>query len=177
MSIINKHPFKDVLILNSDVHADDRGCFLEGFRKDFLEENNIPPLVQQNISLSKKDVFRGLHYQLAPAAQGKLIRCVRGRLLDVMVDIRKRSDTFKQHGMIELNSLWKSVYIPPGYAHGFKALEDNTVLEYHTTDYYNKDLERCINVMDPDLDIFIPGDMIRSDKDKESPFLDRTDIF
>lgn len=142
---------KDLLIFEPRVFADDRGWFMESFnQKNFeqaLAERNlpIPQFVQDNHSMSQKGVVRGLHYQLNPHAQGKLVRVVQGRAWDVAVDIRQDSATFGQWVGVELTGEnHKQFWIPAGFAHGFIALEDNTQFLYKTTDYYSKECERSL---------------------------------
>lgn len=142
---------KDLLIFEPRVFADDRGWFMESFNQQVFEQalqergQDIPKFVQDNHSYSKKGVLRGLHYQLNPHAQGKLVRVVQGRAWDVAVDIREDSDTFGQWVGVELSSEnHKQFWIPAGFAHGFIALEDHTHFLYKTTDYYAKDYERSI---------------------------------
>lgn len=168
---------KDLLIFEPRVFADDRGWFMESFnQKNFeqaLTERNleVPKFVQDNHSYSQKGVLRGLHYQLNPHAQGKLVRVVQGRAWDVAVDIRKDSETFGQWVGVELSGEnHKQFWIPAGFAHGFVALEDNTQFLYKTTDYYSKECERSIVWNDLDIKIQWPLDNIESliitDKDK-----------
>lgn len=154
---------KDLLIFEPRVFADDRGWFMESFNQQVFEKAlsdrglDIPNFVQDNHSFSKKGVLRGLHYQLNPHAQGKLVRVVQGRAWDVAVDIRKDSETFGQWVGIELSGEnHKQFWIPAGFAHGFIALEDNTQFLYKTTDYYSKECERSIVWNDADIAIEWP---------------------
>lgn len=158
---------KDLLIFEPRVFADERGWFMESFnQKNFeqaLAERNleIPNFVQDNHSMSQKGVLRGLHYQLNPHAQGKLVRVVQGRAWDVAVDIRQGSPTFGQWVGIELTGEnHRQFWIPAGFAHGFIALEDNTQFLYKTTDYYAKECERSIIWNDPTLAIDWPLDQV-----------------
>lgn len=150
----------DVLILEPKVFGDDRGWFMESFNlKTFtsaLEERGleVPNFVQDNHSMSQAGVLRGLHYQMDPFAQGKLVRVVQGKALDVAVDIRKNSPTFGQWVSVELSGAnHRQFWIPAGFAHGFLALEDNTHFLYKTTNYYNKESERSILWNDDTLSI------------------------
>lgn len=150
----------DVLILEPKVFGDDRGWFMESFNlKTFtsaLEERGleVPNFLQDNHSMSQAGVLRGLHYQLDPFAQGKLVRVVQGKALDVAVDIRKNSPTFGQWASVELSGdNHRQFWIPAGFAHGFLALEDNTHFLYKTTNYYNKESERSILWNDDTLSI------------------------
>lgn len=149
-----------LLILEPRVFGDDRGWFMESFNQkvfeQILKERNlpIPQFVQDNHSCSQKNTLRGLHFQKAPYAQGKLVRVVQGKAWDVAVDIRPESKTYGQWVGVELsgeNS--KQFWIPEGFAHGFVALEDNTHFLYKTTNYYNKESEGAIIWNDPILDI------------------------
>lgn len=168
---------KGLLILEPRVFGDDRGWFMESFnQKNFeqaLTERNleIPNFVQDNHSYSQKGVLRGLHYQLYPHAQGKLVRVVQGRAWDVAVDIRQDSPTFGQWMGVELTGEnHKQFWIPAGFAHGFVALEDNTQFLYKTTNYYSKEYERSIVWNDVDLAIEWPLggglELKLTDKDK-----------
>ena len=123
----------DVIIIEPKVHGDSRGYFVETFRQDKLEEflGFKINFCQDNESKSSKGVLRGLHYQLHPAAQTKLVRVIQGRVLDVAVDIRKNSPTFGQHVAVELTSEnKKQLLVPRGFAHGFVVLEDDTIFAY-----------------------------------------------
>ncbi|MHA3112672.1 dTDP-4-dehydrorhamnose 3,5-epimerase [Acinetobacter sp. ANC 4193] len=174
---------KDLLIFEPRVFADERGWFMESFnQKSFeqaLTERNleIPNFVQDNHSMSQKGVLRGLHYQLGPHAQGKLVRVVQGRAWDVAVDIRQDSATFGQWVGVELTGEnHRQFWIPAGFAHGFIALEDNTQFLYKTTDYYAKECERAIIWNDLTLAIDWPLDQVDevlvSDKDQvANPFI------
>ena len=168
-----------LLILEPRVFGDDRGWFMESFNKkafeQILKERNlpIPQFVQDNHSCSQKNTLRGLHFQKAPYAQGKLVRVVQGKAWDVAVDIRTESKTYGQWVGVELsgeNS--KQFWIPEGFAHGFVALEDNTQFLYKTTNYYNKDSEGAIIWNDPTLDIDWSIDdldkILVSDKDQKA---------
>lgn len=154
---------KDLLIFEPRVFADDRGWFMESFNQQVFEKAlsdrglEVPNFVQDNHSFSKKGVLRGLHYQLNPHAQGKLVRVVQGRAWDVAVDIRKGSETFGQWVGVELSGEnHKQFWIPAGFAHGFIALEDNTQFLYKTTNYYSKECERSIVWNDPEIGIEWP---------------------
>jgi len=154
---------KDLLILEPRIFADERGWFMESFNQQIFERAlterglNVPAFVQDNHSLSQKGVLRGLHYQLDPHAQGKLVRVVQGRAWDVAVDIRQDSPTFGGWVGVELSSEnHKQFWIPAGFAHGFIALEDNTQFLYKTTDYYSKECERSIVWNDQRLNIEWP---------------------
>lgn len=154
---------KDLLIFEPRIFADDRGWFMESYNKKVfqaaLKERglDVPTFVQDNHSFSKRGVVRGLHYQVAPHAQGKLVRVVQGRAWDVAVDIRPESPTFGQWVGVELSGEnHRQFWMPAGFAHGFIALEDNTQFLYKTTDYYAKECERSLLWNDPDLAIEWP---------------------
>ena len=133
--------------------------------------------MQDNHSKSTKDVLRGLHYQIHSKAQGKLIRAIQGEIFDVVVDIRKDSPTFGQWvGKALSADNKKQLWIPPGYAHGFMALDDSTEIVYKVTNFYSKAHERTINYKDPLINIRWPEfnqDYILSQKDLNAPFLER----
>jgi dTDP-4-dehydrorhamnose 3,5-epimerase len=160
-----------LLLIQPRVFEDDRGHFMEFFRKDKIREVGIGfEFVQENESRSKKNVLRGLHYQEPPFEQGKLVRVVSGMAQDVALDIRKNSSTYGQwysHKLSEENKTM--LWIPPGFAHGFLALEDDTVLQYKCTAYYNRDSERSIRWNDPQLAIRwqVPNPLL-SDKDRNA---------
>ncbi len=141
----------ELLIFEPRIFADERGWFMESFNQNVFEKAlkergfDVPTFVQDNHSMSSKGVLRGLHYQIEPYAQGKLVRVVQGRAFDVAVDIRKNSPTFGQWVGVELNTeTHRQFWIPAGFAHGFVALEDNTQFLYKTTNFYHKDSERSI---------------------------------
>ena len=154
----------DVVIIEPTIFSDERGWFMESFNEERFNSGlqalglpKVRPFVQDNHSSSKLGVLRGLHFQMAPHAQGKLVRVVEGVAFDVAVDIRKGSPTFLKWVGIELSSANKKMlWIPEGFAHGFVALEENTHFLYKTTDYYNKDSERSILWSDPSLGIRWP---------------------
>lgn len=172
MEII-KTPLEGLLIIKPDVFEDDRGYFFESFNQDkFLRAGLDLKFLQDNESKSKKGVLRGLHFQAPPYAQGKLVRVMRGSVLDVAVDIRKDSPTYGKWESIVLSGQNKWMYwIPPGFAHGFATLEDDTIFFYKCTNVYNKDSEGSILWNDPALEIkWGIADPVISDKDKVSPF-------
>jgi dTDP-4-dehydrorhamnose 3,5-epimerase len=150
----------EVLILEPTVFADERGFFLESFNQRAFEAaiGHRATFVQDNHSRSQRGVLRGLHYQLPPHAQGKLVRVVRGSAFDVAVDIRKGSATFGRWFGATLDAAsQRQMWIPPGFAHGFLALEDDTDFLYKTTDYYSRDCERAIVWNDPAIEIKWPN--------------------
>ena len=161
--------------------GDDRGFFRELGRRSEFEAAGIPQFVQDNESSSQLAVLRGLHYQLEPYAQGKLVRAVRGRVWDVAVDFRRGSDTFLQWIGVELdaeksNMLW----LPPGFGHGFVALTDPAVIHYRATAEYHADSDRTVAFDDPEIDIKWPdvgGDFIVSEKDRLAPRVADAELF
>jgi len=167
----------DVILIEPTVHGDSRGYFLETFRQD-LFENAIGyqvNFVQDNESKSTKGVLRGLHYQLPPYAQAKLVRVIEGSVLDVAVDIRKSSPTFGQHVAVELTADNKhQLFVPHGFAHGFVVLSDSATFAYKVDNYYAKEYDRGIAFDDNDLDIdwqLLLELLQLSDKDKSHPNL------
>ena len=140
MDII-KTPIDGLLVIKPKVFGDDRGYFFESWSKDAFAKNGLDlDFIQDNQSLSSKGVLRGLHFQNPPFAQGKLVRVIKGRVLDVAVDIRKESQTYGQYFSVELSEENKTIFwIPPGFAHGFIALEDDTIFTYKCTGVYNKE--------------------------------------
>jgi len=160
----------DVLIIKPKVFEDARGYFYESYNALLFQQHGVDVnFVQDNQSLSQKGVLRGLHFQNPPHAQGKLVRVIKGAVLDVVVDIRKKSPTYGQHFDIELNEKNKvQLWIPVGFAHGFVTLEDDTIFSYKCTNYYNKPSEDCILWNDPDIGINWKIDMpLLSEKDKQ----------
>ncbi len=154
MEII-KTNIPDLYIVKPTVFEDHRGYFFESYNKEvFLRHGIDQNFVQDNESKSQKNVLRGLHFQTPPFAQGKLVRVIRGSVLDVAVDIRKSSPTYGKWASIELTQENKWMYwVPPGFAHGFVTLEDNTTFFYKCTNMYNKESEGSILWNDPDLNI------------------------
>lgn len=162
----------EVLIFEPRVFADDRGWFMESFNQAVFEKavGYAMPFVQDNHSCSKRGVLRGLHYQLPPYAQGKLVRVTQGRVWDVSVDIRKGSANFGKWVGVELSAEnRRQLWIPPGFAHGFITLSETSEFMYKTTALYNKDSEAAIVWNDPQLTIAWPEiaatDVILAEKD------------
>lgn len=172
MNII-KTPLKGLIIIEPPVFGDERGYFMETFSERAFAKNDMDVhFVQDNESMSGKNVLRGLHFQAPPNAQGKLVSVVSGRVFDVAVDIRKSSPTYGQSFGIELSAENKKrLYIPPGFAHGFLTLEENTIFQYKCTDFYAPQSEGGIAWDDPDINIQWPqkADLIISEKDKNNP--------
>jgi dTDP-4-dehydrorhamnose 3,5-epimerase len=171
-----------LLIIKPQVFEDSRGYFFESYNRDKFAAAGIPvDFVQDNESKSQKGVLRGLHFQKPPFAQGKLVRVMKGAVLDVAVDLRKGSPTYGEWDSIQLSESNKFMYwIPAGMAHGFLTLEDNTVFFYKCTNLYNKESEGALLWSDPDLNIrwdFENPQLSGKDqiaplfKDFDSPFL------
>lgn len=169
-----------LVVVEPRVFGDDRGFFLESYKKSEFASNGISEdFVQDNHSLSKKGVIRGLHYQHNPRAQGKLVRVVKGAVWDVAVDIRKSSKTFLKWIALELSEENnKMFYIPAGFAHGFAALTDNVHLMYKCTNEYDAKLDAGIMWNDPQIALKWPVENpVVSDKDKQLPLLKDAKIF
>jgi dTDP-4-dehydrorhamnose 3,5-epimerase len=152
---ITETPIKDLLIIKPTVFEDSRGYFYESYSKILFQQHGINvDFVQDNQSLSQAGVLRGLHFQNPPFAQGKLVRVIKGAILDVALDLRKESPTYGKHFAIELNEKNKTMlWIPAGFAHGFLTLENDTVFSYKCTNTYNKASEDCILWNDVNLGI------------------------
>ncbi len=167
-------------LIKPRIFEDERGFFMETFKFSEFSRAGIEVVwVQDNHSMSKKGVLRGLHYQLEPVAQGKLVRVVKGAVFDVAVDIRKGSPTFaKWYGVVLSEQNNYMLWIPPGFAHGFVALEDETHLIYKVSGAeYSPSHERTIKWNDPDIGINWPiKDPVLSEKDKMAPFLKDAEI-
>ena len=167
-------PISDLLVFEPKIHEDSRGYFFESFNlQTFRAEGIDINFVQDNQSSSKYGVIRGLHYQLNPSAQVKLIRVLSGRILDVVVDIRKGSPTFGKNFSVELTAEnKKQLFVPAGLAHGFSVLSEESEVLYKCDSFYNKDSEAGILYNDPSLNIDwkIPAEKeIVSEKDKGLP--------
>jgi len=168
---IKEANIKGIFIIEPDIFSDERGYFCEIFSSQKYKNLGIDTnFVQDNISVSNKGVVRGLHFQVVPKAQSKLCQVLRGKVLDVAVDLRRDSPTFAEHFSIELseeNHL--QLYIPQGFAHGFAVLSDDTIFHYKCSDYYSKEHERAIRYDDPILNInWHIKNPIVSDKDKNA---------
>ena len=169
---------KDCILIEPQVFEDDRGFFLESFNKDHYKSIGIASsFVQDNHSSSMRNVLRGLHFQRRKP-QGKLVRVVRGEVLDVALDIRPNSPTFKKWEAVKLSEDNKrQFWIPPGFAHGFLVLSDTADFEYKCTEYYYPDDEMTIRWNDPSLQISWGVDSpIISKKDANAPFLSELDL-
>lgn len=153
---VHSTPIEGLLLIEPSVFRDERGYFFECFNAQrFQEATGLEVnFVQDNESCSGANTLRGLHFQVPPADQGKLVRVTRGVALDVAVDLRKGSPTFGQHHSVLLSAANKlQFWVPPGFAHGFLTLEDDTIFSYKCSGYYNKEAERSLKWDDPDLGI------------------------
>ncbi|MCG6167630.1 dTDP-4-dehydrorhamnose 3,5-epimerase [Leptospira sanjuanensis] len=173
-----RFPIEGPVLIEPKVFGDERGFFFESFKDSAFKQENIPTdFFQDNHSRSARGVLRGMHMQIPPYEQGKLVRVVRGRVIDVVVDIRIGSPTFAQWVSVELSEENKNIFwVPPGFAHGFLTLEDETDFLYKVTQEYNPKNEVGIRWNDPALDIpwktWLPdSDFIVSQRDQETPLL------
>ncbi len=169
-------PLKDAVIIELRRFEDKRGFFLESFKKSTFLQLELPSeIVQENHSLSKKNVLRGMHYQLAPFAQGKLLYCIKGKIFDVILDLRKSSPTFKNAFAIELDeNKPQMLWIPPGFAHGFYTLSDEAYISYKVFgSEYQPSYERSIHWQSPEICKLWPlsDTPIVSPKDSTAPYL------
>ena len=171
---IEKTPIEGVLIVTPQIFGDDRGFFMEVFNADKFAALGLPTEFRQdNHSSSVKGALRGIHFQLPPKPMGKLVRCTRGKVWDVAVDLRKNSPTYKQSFGLELSALnSKMLWIPEGFGHGFYALENSEVL-YKSTNTFDKAGDANIAWNDPELNILWPleGEPILSTRDQAAPQL------
>ena len=175
MNVI-KTAIEGVVIIEPRVFKDSRGYFFESYNKSVFDREVAPiEFVQDNESCSSYGVMRGLHYQRPPHAQSKLVRCVRGRVLDVAVDIRKGSPTYGQHVAVELSEENKrQFFIPRGFAHGFAVLSDTAVFQYQCDNFYAPEADGGISIVDPSLGIdwhIDPTHALLSEKDTLQPLL------
>ena len=178
---IEKTSLPDVLVITPRIHSDNRGAFWETWNLKAFEAAGLPSTwVQDNYSVSKKNVLRGLHYQVIQP-QGKLVRAVRGAVLDVAVDLRRSSPTFGQHVAEELTEdNGRMLWIPEGFGHAFLVLSEVAGFAYKVTDYYNPAGERTIVWNDPQLAIawpIKPEEAIVSDKDAKGATLETAEVF
>jgi len=169
-------PINDLLLYEPEIFGDNRGYFYESYNQNVFEKAGITSnFIQDNQSFSQKGVLRGLHYQLEPFAQAKLVRVIQGSVLDVVVDLRKKSSTYLQHFAVVLsgeNHL--QMFVPRGFAHGYLVLENNTIFSYKCDNLYNKTHERGLYFNDPALNIPWNCDLnlvTLSEKDKLQPLL------
>ena len=167
----------DIFLIQPEIHGDSRGYFFETFRQDEFEQaiGRKIDFVQDSESQSSTNTLRGLHFQLPPFAQSKLVRVIKGKVLDVAVDIRKGSPTFGQYVAVELNDNNKyQLFVPRGFAHGFVVLSEIAILSYKLGNYYSPEHERGLAFDDKELDIDwkIPKDQLNlAKKDQNNPVL------
>ena len=172
----------DVKLIEPEVFEDNRGYFFESFNQDKFKKaiGRSVIFIQENQSMSKKGVIRGLHYQKEPFAQGKLVRAIQGEIFDVIVDIRKSSLTFGQHisyFLSEDNN--KQIWVPPGFAHGFLVTSEIAIIQYKASNFYSPANEGCIIWNDPYLNIQWPrlDKIVLSKKDMAGRFFEDADFF
>ena len=177
---VTRLPIDGLFYFEPQIYKDERGFFFESFNKEKFdrEVGYEVNFVQDNHSKSIKNVFRGFHYQIEPRAQGKLVRVVRGEVIDVAVDIRKDSPTFGQYVSLFLSAEnRRQFWIPVGFAHGFLTVSDEAEFVYKVTDYYSKEHDRSILYNDPELKISLPETVIVSEKDKNGILFKDADFF
>jgi dTDP-4-dehydrorhamnose 3,5-epimerase len=173
----------EIVLIEPVVHEDERGYFVETYRQDELEDflGHRVHFAQDNESKSRYGVLRGLHYQTAPSAQTKLVRAIKGKILDIAVDIREGSPTFGKYISVELSEENKrQLFIPRGFAHGFVVLSDEAIFAYKVDNFYAPDCDRGIAFDDPAIGIdwqIDPKDIILASKDKTNPLLKDADLF
>ena len=158
-----------IIIIKGSMFTDNRGYFYEKYNHQFLKDNNIS-FVQENISKSKKGTIRGLHWQTEPNAQDKLVTCITGEIYDVAVDLRKSSKTYgKYYGIVLKENENISLWIPKGFAHGFQALTDDSIISYSVSGDFSKKDSKTINPLCPQIKIDWPiKDIILSDNDSKA---------
>lgn len=175
---IEKTILQDAFVITPIVYGDSRGWFMETYTKEKLKGVTDVEFVQDNQSYSsQKGIIRGLHCQLNPHCQTKLIRCTKGKIIDVIVDIREGSPTYKKHFKIELSEEnKKQLFIPKGFLHGFLTLTDEVEVQYKVDDYYSKECDRSVKFNDPELGVeWDEENPILSDKDKNAPLFKDSD--
>jgi dTDP-4-dehydrorhamnose 3,5-epimerase len=181
MMQIERLAIEGILVLVPTRRSDQRGFFSETYRSDLLAADGLRAnFVQDNhVYSAERGVLRGLHFQVPPHAQGKLVRCTRGAILDVVVDVRKDSPTWAQYASIELSAEnWKQLWVPPGFAHGYVTLDPNCEVIYKVTDYWAPDCERGVVWNDPDLGIdwrVSESELILTERDRGYPSLREID--
>ncbi len=179
----SKTDIPDVILCGPTVIKDERGYFFESFNKNIFEKHLGKPVhfCQDNEAKSTKGVLRGLHYQLPPFAQSKLVRVISGKVLDIAVDIRRDSPTFGQYVAVELSGENKHLlFVPAGFAHGYVVLSDEAIFSYKVDNYYHKESERGIIYNDSELQIdwkLSFKELIISEKDKIQPKFNKADLF
>lgn len=179
---ITETELKDAYIIEPQVFGDNRGWFMESYNEQKLRDGgvNVPAFIQDNHSFSaQKGIVRGLHCQLNPHSQTKLIRCTRGEIYDVIVDIRKNSPSYKKWIKVLLSAEnKKQLYIPKGFLHGFVTLSDDVEVMYKVDEYYDKASDRSIRFDDPELGVdWGISAPVLSDKDKNAPLLKDSDVY
>jgi dTDP-4-dehydrorhamnose 3,5-epimerase len=176
--IVTQTDLPGVLLLEPKVFTDARGAFFEAYnRKQLLGAGIDQEFVQDNQSTSKRNVLRGLHYQIQ-RPQGKLVRVLRGEIFDVAVDCRRSSPTFGKSAHVRLSENHKMIWIPAGFAHGFLVLSESAEVLYKTTDFYAPEFERTLLWNDPRLSIPWPfGEPVLSDKDRRGQLLNEAETF
>ncbi len=177
---IEKTPIEGLLVFQPKIFKDERGYFFESYREEYFKKEGINAgFVQENESKSIKGVVRGLHYQLNPYSQSKLVRVIEGAVFDVAVDLRKDSPTFGKWFGVELSAENKTqFYIPRGFAHGFSVLSETAIFSYKCDNYYNPESERGIRCNDPFLNIdwkISESEMIISEKDQNNKLFSEAD--
>ncbi|MFN8240165.1 MAG: dTDP-4-dehydrorhamnose 3,5-epimerase [Bacteroidales bacterium] len=180
MNVISTE-FKDLCIIEPSIHSDSRGYFMESFNSGVFSDKGINFIpVQDNESSSSRGVIRGLHYQLRPFDQAKLIRVITGKIFDVAVDLRKESRTFGKWFGTELDSSSKRmIFVPRGFAHGFSVLSETALILYKCDNLYNKIAERGIALDDPFLGIdwkIDPREAVISEKDRNNPVFNKAEF-
>jgi dTDP-4-dehydrorhamnose 3,5-epimerase len=174
---IERFDIEDILMIVPVKHCDKRGFFSETYRSDVLTAEGMQvEFIQDNhVYSAEPGVLRGLHFQIPPRAQGKLVRCTQGAILDVCVDIRNGSPTYRRHVAVELSAAnWRQLWVPPGFAHGYLTLESHCEVIYKVTEYWTPDCERGIAWNDPSLAIdwgISASNVTLSDKDRANPRL------
>ena len=168
-----EEPFPRIITKNS--FSDERGFFVENYKQSYFQEQGISDIfVQDNMSVSHKGVFRGLHFQRKPFETSKLVSVLNGEIIDFIVDLRPNSKTYTWYETVHLTAENKKMlYVPGGYAHGFLSLENNTIVTYKCSCEYNYQYDAGIRYDDPDIGIQFPFDMIKfiSEKDRNLPYL------
>jgi dTDP-4-dehydrorhamnose 3,5-epimerase len=165
----------DVVLVKPKSFTDNRGYFMEAYKSSEFHDHGIPTPVQANVSYSYKGVVRGLHYQLPPKEQGKIVFVAKGKILDVALDVRRSSKTFGKHVAAELSGENKHMlWVPPGFAHGFQALEDSIVVYFVTHNEYSPAHERCVNHKHIKWPL---NTTTVSEKDSQCPHLEKAQVF
>ena len=161
------------LLIHGARHLDDRGYFVETYKESAYLELGLPRFIQDNLSVSKEGVFRGLHWQAPPMEQGKLVSCLHGEIVDYVVDIRRSSPSFGKHLAVNLaGSDDISFWVPPGFAHGFQSTRDNSIVAYKLTQHWSREHEHSMHPLDPAIGLDIaPGSVLLSKKDVNAPGL------